>query len=123
MTNNISSADEAMLALMKVKAKSIPVRVNIAFPSAAFSFEGLVTAVDPSGLQIWGVGPRPALFRIAPLSAFSFFGEFDEGTFIISLVLAITRHGLPIEDQQSAHFHLYAEWPPRPNTENTEIFN
>ena len=116
--NKISSAEQAISALMKLKARSIPIRVNLSFPHTVFSFTGLITSIDKEGLEIvypqqselkWDfAAPR---FHIAPLSKFGFGGQLDEGESAISLTLSIVRLDQP-DDPRPVRIHLHSEWPP-----------
>jgi hypothetical protein len=113
MTNKISSADEAIPVLMKLKAKSLSVRVNLSMSNVGLSFEGVVTNVDPSGLMIVGVDPkigRAPLLRLAPLSTFAFLGEWDETDLGISLNLMVMRADL-LDRAEAARIHLTAGRP------------
>jgi len=99
---------------MKLKARSVPVRVNISFPCTGFSFEGLVSVADEFGIQIWGIGadhsPSAGWFRIAPLSFFGFTGELNEGESAISFHLCAFKKGA-FNNLDIPRIELRAEWP------------
>jgi hypothetical protein len=115
MTNKISSAVDAIPALMVLKAKSVPVRVNVSFPNTALSFEGKVIGIDETSLQISGVTHgrdfSAPLFRISPLSKFAFRGEWRLGEHAVSLALLIGRVET-MDDPHAFKIHISAEWPP-----------
>jgi hypothetical protein len=95
MTNKISSAQDAISALMKLKQKSVPVRVNISFPHTIFSFEGEVIGADLEVVQVELVcnGKEAALFRIAPIRYFDFIGGFADTQDTSNFYLTIVRKG------------------------------
>jgi hypothetical protein len=114
VNRKISSAADAISALVKLKARSVPVRVNVSFPCTGLAFEGLLSAVDESRIELWGIGaehnPSAGWFRIAPLSFFDFMGQLDEGENAISFHLTAFKKGT-FENLDLPRITLNAEWP------------
>jgi hypothetical protein len=112
LTNKISSADEAMDALMKFKSKGASVRVDFTLQFVSLSFEGYLGELDESALEVF-VAPHfeqtPSSLRLAALQLARFDGDFREDESSMFLSLMITR---PAMDQLNDfyRFHIRADW-------------
>lgn len=115
MTNRISSAEQAIEALMKLKSRSVPVRVRFSWLYASFSFEGYVTELDNLTLRIEGTGvggvaaPELVLGTLAASSFAGETGEDDSGAFVR---LLITRPASSDKEIDLYRFLIEGEWQP-----------
>ena len=94
MTNVISSAVEAISALIKLQSKSALVRVEFAVFFVSFSFEGYISQVDSMTLSIEGIEDAA---RFAPrlivmmFGVSTFLGEIEQDDAHLRVSLSVTR--------------------------------
>jgi hypothetical protein len=128
LTNKISSADLAIEALMKLRSKSVPVRVAFACPYTEFSFEGYIEEVGGFALKVRGK-PNDAVEEreqrlpelvISFLRESSFDGDLEEDDFRLRLRLLITRP-ISVGGVDLYRFFIEGKWqlnPPKHSRPN-----
>lgn len=100
---------------MKLKSRSVPVRVRFSWLYASFSFEGYVTELDNLTLRIEGTGvggvaaPELVLGALAASSFDGETGEDDSGAFVR---LLITRPASSDKEIDLYRFLIEGEWQP-----------
>jgi hypothetical protein len=123
LTKAISSAEEARLALMKLKSKSGALLLMEFFAGmVSFSLEGHIVDFDGETLQVKsrGFGTVPIGYALPEiiLSGFSishFEGDFREDETDLFLSLWITR---PFDE---CRIHICGQWPEHPKVADLKI--
>jgi len=118
LTNKISSAVEAIAALMKLRSRDASVHVDFAAMYLGFSFDGHISDLDDGTLTVTAVlesGDAPVSFTMAGLQASRFDGDFREDETGIFLLLDITRPRIdPSSD--AIRIHIRGSWDVKPPT-------
>lgn len=107
-TQPISSFDEALDLLAKLRDMKTPVRINLGFPNTMISFQGNIVRADKSCLEvISSAGPNAGHFRIEPLDKFECHGAVSSIENELHINFTIVREG-KFNDLNIPRTSLYA---------------
>lgn len=119
MTNKISSAEQAIEALIKLKTRDASVRVEFGAWCVNFSLDGHIADVDSDILEVRAQlesGGAPVCFTLSGLRVSRFEGDFREDETGMFLWLDITRPQIDRPDD-AIRVHITGSWstePPKP---------
>jgi hypothetical protein len=111
MANRISSLEDAISLLIRLRDRSIPIWVAVSFPGGGIGFSGTLSFVDPSSFSISARSENGGSLRLSPLSNWGFFGEFEEFDADIYFFLSLVKRDEP-ENIALARIHLESRTTP-----------